>query len=296
MRKKLMLILCLILCAGMLAACSGGNQNERFPVISTQSIQNYNTTAATDAPSVSAPETQGESLVDELTNFDDGAYDPASEEDEGEPPLSGSVFDNTYAPIVEQSTPTVAPTVNSQYAGASPVVIDPIDKPTPTPLPPITFAYQTYNATKLHLSFDAPAGWIVDDSASDTYILTQPANEAVPEYTSMITVRVTTVSSQYNASDLAREVKQMLETIGANGTFSSFSESLMAERTLLGKTGVYANYTAVTTSGAEAAGRVHATCIDKTLYTVHITYPRGYRDTYVDQVYDKFRSTVQITQ
>ena len=47
---------------------------------------------------------------------------------------------------------------------------------------------------------------------------------------------------------------------------------------------------------AEAAGRVHATCIDKTLYTVHITYPRGYRDTYVDQVYDKFRSTVQITQ
>ena len=52
MRKKLMLILCLILCAGMLAACSGGNQNERFPVISTQSIQNYNNTAATDAPSV----------------------------------------------------------------------------------------------------------------------------------------------------------------------------------------------------------------------------------------------------
>lgn len=42
--------------------------------------------------------------MDELTNFDDGAYDPASEEDEGEPPLSGSVFDNTYAPIVEQST------------------------------------------------------------------------------------------------------------------------------------------------------------------------------------------------
>ena len=106
MRKKLMLILCLILCAGMLAACSGGNQNERFPVISTQSIQNYSTTAATDAPSVSAPETQGESLVDELTNFDDGVYDPASEEDEGEPPLSGSVFDNTYAPLRIKSTPS----------------------------------------------------------------------------------------------------------------------------------------------------------------------------------------------
>ena len=292
MRKKLLLILCLILCAGMLAACSGGNQNEqRFPVI-TQAQQNYQ--AATDAPT-EAP-VQGESLVDELIDFDDGTYDPALEEEEGEPPLSGSVFDNTYQPIVEESTPTVAPTLNSQYAGASPVVIDPIDKPTPTPLPAITFSYQTYNASKLHLTFEGPAGWIVDDSAADTYILTQPANEAVPGYTSMITVRVTTVSSQYSASDLAKEVRQMLDTIDTNGSFSTFDKSLTAERTLLGKTGVYANYTAVTTDGAEAAGRVHATCIDKVLYTVHITYPRGYRETYVDQVYDKFRSTVQITQ
>lgn len=295
MRKRLMLVLCLILCVGMLAACSGGNQNERFDVITTQAAQNYNNTVTTEAPTI-AQDKQGESLVDELINFDDGTYDPAAEEDEGEPPLSGSVFDNTYAPIVEQSTPTVAPTVNSQYAGASPVVIDPIDKPTPTPLPPITFTYQTYNASKLHLSFEAPAGWIVDDTSADTYILTQPANEAVPEYTSVMTVRVTTVGSQYDSNDLAKEVKQMLETIGASGNFSSFSKSLTAERSLLGKNGVYANYTAVTTSGAEAAGRVHATCIDQTLYTVHITYPRGYRDTYVDQVYDKFRSTVQITQ
>ncbi len=291
MRKKLLLILCLILCGGMLAACSGGNNNQSFDVI-TQMPQNYNT--ATTAPTQEP--TQSNALVDQLIDFDDGTYDPALEEEEGEPPLSGSVFDNTYQPILEEATPTVAPTQNSQYAGASPVVIDPIDKPTPTPLPAITFSYQTYDASKLHLTFEGPAGWIIDDSATDTYILTQPANEAVPGYASMITVRVTTVSSQYNSSDLAKEVKQMLDTIETNGTFKSMDKSLTAERTLLGKAGVYANYTAVTNDGVEAAGRVHATCIDKVLYTVHITYPRGYRETYVDQVYDKFRSTVKLTQ
>ena len=160
----------------------------------------------------------------------------------------------------------MAPTVNSQYAGASPVVIDPVTNPTPTPARRhITFAYQTYNATKLHLSFDAPAGWIVDDSASDTYILTQPANEAVPEYTSMITVRVTTVSSQYNASDLAQEVKQMLETIGANGTFSSFSESLTAGTCphTFGQNGRICQLYCRNHLCAEAAGRVPPPALTK---------------------------------
>ena len=59
---------------------------------------------------------------------------------------------------------------------------------------------------------------------------------------------------------------------------------------------MYANYTAVTSDGVEVAGRVHVTCIDKVLYSVHVTYPLGYRDTYVDQVYGQMRKTMTITQ
>ena len=111
-----------------------------------------------------------------------------------------------------------------QYAGASPVVIDPIDKPTPTPLPPITFAYQTYNATKLHLSFDAPAGWIVDDSASDTYILTQPANEAVPEYTlSLIHIYVHSVPITQRTFTCAKTLPCIFS--GRIGTISAWRSS-----------------------------------------------------------------------
>ena len=281
MRRKLKLIGCVALCAVLLAGCQA-KQEEEFDIISATQRPTQNVYAATATPG---------SVVNGLLDYDDGSYDPASEEDNVE--NTGSIFDTTYAPVVPEVT--AAPTVNSAYAGASPVVIDPIDKPTPTPLPAISFSFQTYSATKLHLSFDAPVGWTVDDTSTDTYILTQPDYEAIPGYQASITVHTASVNSQYNSSDLAKEVKQMLETIGSGG-FSSFSESRTAERTLLSKAGVYANYTAVTSDGVEVAGRVHVTCIDKVLYSVHVTYPLGYRDTYVDQVYGQLRKTITITK
>ena len=280
MRKKLMLISCLALCAVLLAGCQS-KPKEDFPIIS-----------ATQQPTQNLYGTQDNnsgSVVDGLVDYNDDSYDPAAEEDPMED--QGSIFDTTYAPILDE--PTVAPTMNSEYAGASPVVIDPIDKPTPTPLPALTFTFQSYSASKLHLTFEAPMGWSVNDVENDTFVLTQPDYEAVPGYPAVITVHRAAVTSQYNATDLAKEVRQMLDTIGSEG-FSTFSKSKTAERTLLNKTGVYANYTAVTTDGIEVAGRVHATCIDKVLYTVHITYPRGYTDTYVSQVYSQFRNTVKI--
>lgn len=65
---------------------------------------------------------------------------------------------------------------------------------------------------------------------------------------------------------------------------------------MLDKAGVYANYTGTLSDGTKIAGRVQATCLNKVLYTVHITYPQGYKDTYVDKVYSKMRSTIKITQ
>ena len=44
------------------------------------------------------------------------------------------------------------------------------------------------------------------------------------------------------------------------------------------------------------AGRVHATCVNKVLYTVHVSYPKAYTDTYKEQVYDHLRDTIMITQ
>ena len=46
----------------------------------------------------------------------------------------------------------------------------------------------------------------------------------------------------------------------------------------------------------EVAGRVHATCVNKVLYTVHVSYPKAYTDTYKKQVYDHLRDTIMISQ
>jgi len=187
---------------------------------------------------------------------------------------------------------TPAPPMSSEYAGATPVVIDPIDKPTPTPLPAITFNYITYDATRLHLSFEAPTGWIIDDSADDTYTITNPATNV--DYQANLTVRVFSVGSNYTKSELKTEVTNMLSTL--KSMYYTFSSTKTAERTLLDKDGVYADYSATLSDGTAIKGRVHVTCVDKKVYMVLMSSPAGYYETYKDTMYAKFRSTIKITQ
>lgn len=284
--KRIKLALLLALCVLVLCACQAKEQQRYQVVTSPSGAQNLYGDQATNAPSAD----NGFTSNDPYSDFDDGSYDPASEDGKGlgDDGLIDLPVETASAPQV-----TVAPTIRSEYAGATPVVIDPIDKPTPTPVPPLTFAYQTYDATKLHLSFEAPMGWEINDVSTDTYILSNPDTSV--DYQASLTVRAVSVASQYSENDMVKEVKAMLETIGGTG-FTKFSPSNTATRTLLDKNGVYANYTGVTEDGANAAGRVHVTCIDKVLYTVHVTYPQAYTNTYKEQVYDHLRDTIKITQ
>lgn len=219
--------------------------------------------------------------INETIDFDDGSYDPSSEEfGEAEEVQMGMLA-------------TVAPDIGDYpYGGASPVPIDPIDKPTPTPLPGLTFAYQTYNVAKLNLSFEAPVGWLEEEPETDTWKLTNPDPSMV--YPASMTVRAVALNKSYSKSDLTKEVKNMLSTISASG-LKNWEPSQTANRTLLGATGVYANYKATTKDGEPVAGRVIVTCVGKTLYSLHLTYPRGYTETYVEKVFNKFRDTVKTT-
>ena len=160
-------------------------------------------------------------------------------------------------------------------------------------MPPLTFNYTTYEAKSLHLSFEAPANWTIDDTQTDTYILTNP--DPSMDYAAKLTVRAVPVNKQYTKSELTREIKGMLDTLSGSGEVTAFSPSNTAERTFLGSTGIYANYRAEEkATGAEIAGRMIVVCVDKTLYSLHVTYPRGYTDFYVSNVYDKFRHSVKL--
>ena len=272
MRKKQVLCLMLVLCAILLTAC------QQREVFDTLPPEQRGTAAATDAP---AQDLFGSAVVGP-EDYDDGSYDPSSEE--------GGEWEDIGESGV--TAPTAPPVIQSEYAGATPVLIDPVDKPTPTPLPTLSLSFVTYEASSLHLTFEGPSGWTVDDTAADTYTLTNP--DPSMDYAAQLTVRAVPVNKQYTKSELTREVKGMLDTLSGDGVLTGFSPSNTAERTILGSTGIYANYKAVVKeTGAEIAGRLIVVCVDKTLYTLHVSYPRGYTEFYVTNVYDKFRHSVK---
>jgi len=288
MWKKRMLCAVLVLCALALTACQ---QQERFDTTIPQT---------TEAPAAPA---QQDLFGAGTPDFDDGSYDPSSEEGGDWEAVEDSDGWDSYGDTdpYEESDPfsdsdpdtTPAPTIQSEYAGATPLVIDPIDKPTPTPLPPLNLTFSTYAASALHMTFDGPAGWVADESNPDTFLLTNP--DRGMDYAAFLSIRAIAVNKQYTVKELNKEAKGMLDTLKGSGEYSSFSPSSTAQRAFLGTTGVYANYKAVVKeTGAEIAGRFIVTCVDKTLYTLHVSYPRGYTEYYVENVYDKFRHSVKM--
>lgn len=269
--KKMYLALALVLCVALLAGCQ--KTNDRYSVDTQQGsspTQNVNP--------LQPPANTTDNNLPEM-DYDSGLYDPSSEEhlDFEDPSL-----------FLEQVTPAL--TMRSEYAGATPVPVNPIDMPTPTMVPPLSFAYQTYEVAQLGLSFEAPVGWVRDDSIANTFILYNP--DPSMDYAATLTISVTNVGSTYNQSQLKSEIQSMLNTIGATG-FTHYSPSNTATRTLIGHDGVYANYSGTLASGSKVAGRVHATSFNNKLYTLHITYPQAYTETYKDGVYDKVRATIK---
>ncbi len=271
MWKKRILCLVLVLCAALaMTACT---QKETFP-----------TTPQQEETTVQ-PQTEqnifGDTPVPQDIDFDDGSYDPTQEE--------GGDDEEVDEPA-EADIQTPAPTMKGEYAGATPVLIDPIDKPTPTPLPTLTFTYDTYEAKALGLSFEAPSGWLVDDSQPDTYTLTNP--DPSMDYAAQLSIRLVPVSKNYTKNELIKEVKGTLDTLGSDG-FKKFERSNTAGRKFMNTDAIYANYTGTTTDGVKVAGRIIIACSSKTLYILHVSYPQGYTRTYVDNVYDRFRHSVK---
>lgn len=287
MSKKNLLALMLAVCLVFLTACSGQKQAEQFQVITDpQQLQNQ---ASAPAASQSQPQQQSDTTA---FDFDSGDYDPASEESYND--FDDDVSYSDSEGLSTEAIITAPPIIASQYAGATPVVLDPIDKPTPTPAPALSITeFQTYDATKLSLSFDGPVGWTVNDLAADTFVLTNP--DGTVDYKAELIVRTMSVSAAYGELELKREVKQMLTNIKAD--YSSFSPSNTASRTLMDKKGIYADFSGTRKdTGAQVWGRVHITCINKTLIILQLTCPYVYRETYKDTVYSKFRHSVKFTR
>ena len=176
------------------------------------------------------------------------------------------------------------------YAGATPIPLDPVDLPTPTPHPELTFDYATYTAGSLGLTFDCPSGWLVDESQTDVFVLTEPETQMHDGQQCIITISAEPVTANYSEKDLKKQVTQRLKEIGSVN-FTVWNPSLTATRTLLDSKGVYANYTGTLANGVELAGRILYASTNNKLYGVEMVYPRDYRDDYLN-IFAKIRETI----
>ena len=109
MKKRLMLALMLLLCAMLLVSCG---EKQKFNVLTSQNSGQQQTQQNLGAQTV--PQNQEDN------------YDPLAEEDSWEP------ADLPDQPVV---TATPAPTVRSEYAGATPWSSTPLTSPPPPPYP-----------------------------------------------------------------------------------------------------------------------------------------------------------------
>ncbi len=203
-------------------------------------------------------------------------YDPASEEDSLSYYASGSAY-NDYG--------------RSLYAGASPIPLDPIDMPTPTPKPQLTFSYGPVTASKIGVSFEGPAGWILDTSADDSVVLTNPT--AYDGYNATITVRIYPVASSFKLSDVRTELKNTLKELG-QFNFAKWNHTELAARTLLKKDGFYADYDGAYYNGTAIHGRVMMALLDgNKIIMLHLSCPDGFFNSSYKSVINHVRETMK---
>ena len=165
-----------------------------------------------------------------------------------------------------------------------------------TPLPKLTFAYTTYQAPSLRLTFEGPAGWIEDATATDRYTLTNP--DPSMDYAAQIVIQTSPLSKDLTQKELTREVKGLLDTIRSDGNYDMFEASNTATRTFISGNGVYASFKGYLNNLEQTgvAGRVIVNSVNKILYAMTVTYPRGLADTFAEGVYNKVRSTMKLAE
>lgn len=203
-------------------------------------------------------------------------YDPSSEEDY-EIPLDGSV--------AADSAPN--------YPGASPIPLDPVNMPSPTARPDLTFTFATYTASKLGISFESVAGYTVDDSQADVYVLTEPMEQQKENYSVVFTFSRTAVTNAYTITNLRSDLRTFAAELG-KVNYQEWRVSSTADRTLMGKPGAYVTYRGVMHDGTIVRGRVHMALLDNNrVLTIHYTGPGEYNTDYSNNVFTRIRSTLK---
>lgn len=260
--KKTLLIAVLALTVLLVSGCGQKEAEVSAEPTPTAQLQESPLSLPTDAP-----------VIEGLPE----GYDPSDEED-------------PFVPIID----VVANADGSAlHAGSTPIPLDPVDLPPPTKRPDLTFTFASYTAANLGITFESVAGYIVDDTQPDVYVLTEPAELQKDNYSVVFTFSKSAVNSGYSMNNLRTDIRNFAADLG-KVNYQEWRVSDTAERTLLGKPGYYITYRGVLFDGTIVRGRVHMALLDNNrVLSIHYTGPGEYNTDYSNNVFTRIRSTLK---
>ncbi len=292
MKRTALVLLCLTATALLLSGCQGQQEEPLYT-----EVTQYIGPAATTAPATAVPVAEDTTAVTDSMPTDETYSENDALNEEADPGMDTTMLNNFDAGYQAQTSlfssaaGDTAGATAYPYTGSTPIPLEPIDAPTPTPQAALNFTYISYSPASVGVTFEAPAGWVADDSYNEVFTLSEPESQMKNGQLGIINIYAVPVNSDYSESQLTTEVKQRLNTIGSLN-FSEWKPSLTATRYLMGALGVYVNYSGTLVTGVEVGGRIHATTIDNVLYCIQITYPLAFKEDFMD-VFSQLRESIK---
>jgi len=180
---------------------------------------------------------------------------------------------------------------------ATPVAVDPIDKPTPTPAPTPNFVYETYENPLMGVSFSIPYTWHLNPNTNQTTTVqfVEPKSEMMePDgYQTRITVDKYNMGLTQTATDARSRLETVLEELAPS--FTTFTPGNIDSGDFGKGKGYYCYYKADYNDGTktyEMNGRVIIVAYEKALYQIRLTTPRNWYS-YYNHLWRKVRSTIK---
>ncbi len=179
---------------------------------------------------------------------------------------------------------------------ATPIAVDPIDKPTPTPGPTPNFVYEPYTNQAMGISFNIPYTWLLNPSTNqDTTIqFVEPKEEMMePDgYQTRVTIEKATMGLNQTGEDARQYLEQALSVL--EQSFTSFAlAGNIASASFAGCPGYYCYYRAEYNDGTKnytMNGRIIAFAKGTSIYQIRLTAPRNWY-TYYQWVYRSIRNS-----
>ena len=178
---------------------------------------------------------------------------------------------------------------------ATPVAVDPIDKPTPTPAPTPDYMYDTYTSSSMGISFSIPYSWLLNPSTNQetTLQFVEPKSEMMePDgYQTRLTIERFSAGLNQTAADARTRLESVLTEL--EGMFTTFKANDIATASIGGASGYYCYYRATYNDGTKdysMRGRLVVVAHDKELFQIRLTTPSAWFS-YYNHVYRQLRQS-----